>query len=160
MPRVVHTATKAKRTAKHVLHRKIVATLGSAKCTLRQPSRQQNPNCGKEIWFGRETTLTHGSLSLDSQRVSTGQPVNSRQRFGQQWSNMIFYTIFSKWFLYKNVKLTKKGKNRLAAVHRRPDNFWKFPRITTLIGIQQCIHNHTILSMPRLKIINAWNYFI
>ena len=122
---------------------------------------QLNPNCENEIWFGRETALTRGSLSLDSQRVNIGQPVNSGQRFGQQWSNRLFYTISGKWFLYRNPKLPKKGKNRLAAVHRWPDNFWKFPKTTNLIGIQQFIYNHTILSMPiRLKIINAWNYFI
>jgi len=42
----------------------------------------------------RETTLTRGSLSMDYQRVKTNQPVNSRQGFGQQWSNRLFLQYF------------------------------------------------------------------
>jgi len=47
----------------------------------------------------------------------------------------------------------EKGKSRLAAVHRRPDGFWNFPKLQSLNGIKQFMHNHTIFSMLiRLKI--------
>jgi len=37
----------------------------------------------------RETTLTCGNLSMDYQRIKTGQPVN----FGQGWSTLVKLTI-------------------------------------------------------------------
>jgi len=41
----------------------------------------------------RETTLTCGSLSMGCQRVKTGQPINSGQGFGQQWS-IAYFTLY------------------------------------------------------------------
>jgi len=61
-------------------------------------------------------------------------------RIGQLWSICLFYAIFGRWFLYRNPKLPKRGKNHLAAVHRWPDNSWKFPRNNKLkrIKYQSC----------------------
>ena len=95
--------------------------------------RRKNPSSGKS-----KRTATCPLLSGQSQ----SQLVN-QSTLGKVSSPLVKQIIFSMWFLFRNPKLPNRGKNHLAAVHRRPDNFWKYSRITTLIGIQQFIQNHT-----------------
>jgi len=92
-----------KRDAERVLYRRTSGpkrNLRNAPCGNLHGS--QTLIAGRELWLERETALTRGSLSLASQRVNIGQ---LWQRFGQQWSNRLFYPISGRWFLYRNPKL-------------------------------------------------------
>jgi len=87
----IHTSQRLQRNnsnrdAKCVLHRRTNGSnrnLWNAPCD--NPHGSQTLIGEKVFWLERETALTRGSLSLDNQRVNTGQPI----KFGQERSTFL-----------------------------------------------------------------------
>jgi len=102
---------------------RIVATIGIYETHLAATLTAAKPQLWKEKSDLRETLLWYVAVSHWIVKESTLVNQSTQGKGGQRWSNRLFYTKFGRWFLYRNPKWPRKGKNRLAAVHRRPNYF-------------------------------------